>query len=101
MPLSRPDFPAAFNGRFKPALTRLRCPICRSASSHLTEVIDATTTWSVVDGKLNVQDGVHEPGYPQRVQGDCGCGHRWTIRGARSINGAITELDPETLQPST
>ncbi len=97
--LTERDFPAALNERFRPAITKLRCPSCGSRSFNLTEIVAAETTWEVSNGRLNREAGIHEFGQPQSVFGDCGCGHWWNVRCANLIDSVVTELDTETLAP--
>ena len=94
------DFPPAFNGRFAPAVTRIRCPRCKSRTLQLTETIEATTSWDVVNGALNMQGGIHEFGGAISLHATCcRCGHLWRPRGAIQVTCVTTDLDPETLQP--
>lgn len=96
----RADFPAAFNGMFQPAITKVRCPKCGSKDLVLTEKVDATTTWSVVGGKLNRQDGIHDVGGCSGVDGECSrCRHGWSLRNAIQITDVVTELHHETFEP--
>ena len=101
MPLTEKDFPEAMNGRFAPSVTALRCPKCRSRSFELIEVIDASTAWRVVNGRLNREDGFHEFGNPICVLAECSCGHHWKVRRATTVIQVVTDLDPKTLHPVT
>lgn len=98
--LTRSDFPEAFNGDFKPALTLRRCPSCHSRSFQLMESVEATTSFEVVDGKLNRAGGIHELGnFIGNVTGLCSkCGHRWTLKSATNLDMAVIDLDPQTLK---
>lgn len=96
------DFPEAFNGGFRPALTKSRCPKCRSSTLLITETIEAFTEFSVVKGRLNREGGIHEfGGWIGRLMGKCiPCGHSWKFRrGATQIEDVVTELDPDTFEP--
>jgi hypothetical protein len=98
--MQRSDFPSAFNGGFLPAITNCRCPRCKSRDIILTETMEALTSWEVVGGKLNREDGIHEFGSYVGLRGDCkNCSHGWRIRGAIQITDVVTELDPVTLKP--
>ena len=99
--LKRSDFPTAFNGGFRPAITKVRCPKCRSRNLALTEQVEAFTTFEVKDGRLNREDGIHELGnFIGGLTAKCQeCGHDWRIRGAGHIEDACTELDPFTFKP--
>lgn len=100
--MKQSDFPEAFNGEFKPALTKLRCPKCRSNTISLIEFVEASTAFEVVNGKLNREAGIHElGGFIGPMVGECrGCNHRWKLRGRVSnIEMVVTELDPETFKP--
>ena len=100
--LKRSDFPEAFNGQFRPALTDCRCPKCGSKTLTITETIEAFTEFQVVDGRLNREDGVHEfGGWIGRLIGHCSkCDHGWKFRRkATQIEDVVTELDPETFRP--
>jgi predicted nucleic-acid-binding Zn-ribbon protein len=98
--LTKADFPNSFNGDFRPALTRCRCPKCRSGNLLLTELVTAVTEWEVVEGRLNRAEGVHEPTGAEGVDGKCNdCGHRWRIKKAIQITCVTTELDPDTFDP--
>jgi hypothetical protein len=99
--MRREDFPVAFNGGFRPAVTKIRCPKCRCKNIQLTEFVEASTTFQVTDGKLNREDGIHELGnFIGRMAGKCdGCGHLWALRKASEIETVVTELDPKTFRP--
>lgn len=99
-PLSKQEFPEAIFGDFRPALTKCRCPKCRSGNLLLIELVTAVTEWVVVDGRLNRAGGVHETTGAEGMMGKCSdCGHSWRIRNAIQITCVITDLDPETFQP--
>lgn len=72
------------------ASTPLRCT-CGSRDLHLTETIEATTMYEVIGGRLDRDDGVHEPDGYIRLEAKCLlCRRRWRPRridGRRS--GAI------------
>lgn len=100
--LTEKDFPEAFNGQFRPALTKSRCPRCGSKTLTITESIEAFTEFQVIDGRLNRDGGIHEfGGWIGRLVGRCGkCDHTWSFRrGATQIEDVVTELDPETFRP--
>ncbi len=81
----------------RPATTHIRCPRCRSRSFTFIETCEWSTTFEVVGGRLDRQEGYHEPGCYTRLEAECACGHRWKIRGAIQINDAVIETErPET-----
>lgn len=65
------------------ARIRLRCPKCRSRNFAFTEIIEATTTWDVVNGLFARRAGINEPegitGYSARC---ARCDHFWRVRGS-------------------
>lgn len=96
------DFPRAYNNDFRPAVTKLRCPKCRSNNLRLIEFVEASTVFEVVNGKLNREAGFHElGGFIGPMVGNCNeCSHDWKLRGRMSnIEMVVTELDPETFEP--
>lgn len=70
-----------------PSSTPLRCPKCRSRDMCLT--IEAMTTWSVVNGRLDFDDGIHDfGGAIGNVQAVCmKCSHSWRTRSL--VHGLI------------
>lgn len=99
--MQKSDFPEAWNDEFRPAVTKLRCPRCRSKSIDLTEYVEASTTFTVVDGKLNRSQGMHDLGnFTGRMTGHCrSCHHGWTLKGAGNIDMVAVELHPTTFEP--
>jgi len=98
--LSKNDFPDDFHEDFRPAITKCRCPKCRSGNLLLVERVTAYTEWTVINGKLNRAEGIHEPTGADGVDGKCrDCGHSWRIRNAIQITCVAIELDPETFEP--
>jgi phage FluMu protein Com len=78
----------------RPATTRLRCPRCKSRTFTLIETCEHFTSFYVVDGKLDRQEGFHDVDGYTRLEADCPCGHRWKVRNAIQINDAVTEEPP-------
>lgn len=99
-PLSKQDFPAAWFGDFRPAVTKCRCPKCHSGTLWLTERVTAQTEWEVIDGRLNRAGGMHEATGTDGVVGRCqDCGHKWRVRNAIQITCVAIELDSKTFEP--
>lgn len=101
--LTEDGFPFNINGDFKPAITHVRCPKCRSSDLWLTEFVSASTAWEIDGGRLNLSAGAHEiqgQDDKRNMVGDCRtCGHVWRLRKANQITDVVTELDPETFEP--
>lgn len=100
--MDRSDFPVAFNGNFRPALTKCKCPICGSKTLFITETIEAFTEFEVINGKLNREAGINDfGGWIGKLMGTCAlCGHTWKFRNrATQIEDVVTELDPQTFEP--
>lgn len=98
--LSRRDFPEHNDEPFRPAVTEVRCPKCRSADLMLVETLEAGTQWAVRDGRLNRQAGYHEFGAALRVEARCDkCGHGWRLKKVQQISDCVKELDPKTFEP--
>lgn len=68
--------------------TKVKCPKCKSTNLTLNEVWDGHgITWEQIDGKIERQQGILEPGDPYKVHAECDqCRHRWTVRGALQID---------------
>lgn len=98
--LTRADFPTAFNGGFRPALTLRRCPQCRSRTISLTEFVSASTTFEVAEGLINREGGIHEFGdFVGNVRGECRkCAHTWTLKGASNLDHVVKDLDRDTIK---
>lgn len=93
------DFPEAFNGQFRPAISKIKCPKCRSKDLEITETMEAFTSFQVVDGRLNREGGIHEFGSWIGVSARCDrCDHHWKPRRAFMITDVVTELDPESFE---
>ena len=61
-------------------ITWPRCPKCKSQNVELIEIWDATISWLPDEPYFN--NGVLNPGDPNRVEGHClECGRRWRMRG--------------------
>lgn len=100
MTLTKADFPQALSDLFRPALTKYKCPKCKSVDFELVETSEAYTFFRVAGSKLNLEDGIHEPGHIISLHGRClRCGHCWKVKKAMQITDAITELDPNTFRP--
>jgi hypothetical protein len=78
-----------------PATTRIRCPKCRSRSFTFCETVEWGTFFNVRNGQLDLAEGCPEPGYPVRVQAQCGCGHSWKVR-AIQITSVVVEDEAAT-----
>jgi len=85
----------ALNGRQRrPASSKVRCPKCRSESLWLTENVWCTTSWEVKGGRLDLQEGFHEPGGVDSIEAKCSkCSHTWKLRGAMQIIDVTVEDD--------
>lgn len=98
--MKREAFPEHLAEPFRPAVTAIQCPACKSKSLTLTESGVLNTTWTVSEGKLNRSAGNHEPGTILQVTGKCDvCGHTWRLRRARQITDCVLELNPATFKP--
>lgn len=75
-------------------VTKAKCPKCGCKDLMLTEVWrDHTIQWEQVDGKIDRNDGVLEPGFAHKVEGKCSsCKHKWTFRNVIQIDNL---LNPE------
>lgn len=74
----------------KPATTKVRCPKCKSADLALVEIGTWTSLFRVRDGRLDRDEGEHEPESVDRLEGKCvKCGHIWKVRGASQIDDAV------------
>ena len=63
-----------------------RCPKCRKYPHTVTEVIENTTSFEVLEhGILDHEEGIHEMGEYVRVFSECSCGHIWVNRGINQI----------------
>jgi hypothetical protein len=100
--LTRLDFPDTWAEQFIPAITKVRCPKCRSRNLTLTESVGWTTTWTVRDGRLNRAAGIHEPGgICGPMTAECVCGHRWNLRrGAIQITCVVEDVELEEQSPA-
>lgn len=65
-----------------------KCPKCKSNRILIEELwINHYIQWEVLEGKIDLDDGVLEPGDPYKVNGICrDCSHKWTFRKALQIN---------------
>jgi len=65
-----------------------KCPKCKSKRLILEELwINHFIQWEVIDGKIDRNDGVLEPGDAYKVIGLCrDCNHKWTFRNALQID---------------
>lgn len=85
---------AAAKAGCRPAVTKVRCPKCRSRNLHLHETSEATLTFIVTDGRLDRDEGWQEPGNITGVYAECSsCQHGWTVRGAAQIDSVVTEIE--------
>lgn len=73
--------------------TKAKCPKCNSINLLLTEVWgEHTIEWEQLDGKIDRNNGVLEPGDPYKVEGRCkDCGNNWTFRGVYQIDKLFKE----------
>jgi hypothetical protein len=74
--------------RTPPAGPMVRCPRCRAKGENVY-LIEFWKNSSVefdqnADGTIE-KEGVLREGDPYKVQANCGCGHRWTLRGITQI----------------
>ena len=98
--LAKSDFPKAFNEQFSPAITRCRCPKCKSGNLLLIESLEASTAFEVRNGRLNRQAGIHEFGSFFALNAKCDdCGHGWRVKKSIQITDVVTDLDPKTFEP--
>lgn len=83
----------------RPATTRLRCPECRGRTLVLSELVSVSTSWNIVDGALDVADGINEVGEITGYVATCyGCGRHWKPRASfRSLvaeqSAAMTPIE--------
>lgn len=63
---------------------------------HLTESVEATTTFEVLDGQLDRADGIHNfGGFIGRLSAQClRCHHWWHPRRAMMITDVVEEVAP-------
>ncbi len=64
-----------------------RCPKCGLHPKFYDEILNGFSTRFDCDpdsGRIDAE-GTHHEGYPVRVKAQCGCGYRWTVRGAIQI----------------
>jgi hypothetical protein len=92
----------SFNGfHARPATSSVRCPRCRSRTLDLTETVECTTTWSVKNGVLDINEGFHEPGCITGVEAECVCGHHWKLRRCPTIYSCTAETEPADVKEPT
>lgn len=78
----------------RPAVTRLRCPSCRSGNLFLVESASWNTEWKVIDGKFDRSDGISNPQSIDRLDASCrDCDHHWKPRGAWQIDDVCEEIE--------
>ncbi len=82
----------SFNGSLRRLVqTKLRCPRCKSRDLRLHEQVNCTTTFIVMGGQFDRNEGWNEPGSIEGVWSECSrCGHGWRVRGADQIDDCIT-----------
>lgn len=90
--VTKADFPNHTWGDFRPALTRLRCPKCRSRDMEIVEESEAVLCFEVRNGLLNRGAGMAEPGCITGVTANClKCKHQWRPRKAGQIDDVVSE----------
>jgi len=68
-----------------------RCPKCGKYPDVIYEHFSATTTYDILDHGLLDTMGQPDPGFPEGLSAECGCGHRWNLRGIEQIDGLEVE----------
>lgn len=80
------------------AVSKVKCPKCKSNSLTLVEVWkNHTINWVQENGFFERNDGILEPGEPYKVEAHCDCGHRWTLRNILQIDQVMTLPTPPHL----
>lgn len=71
-----------------------KCPKCRQAAELYHEVWSGEQREYGVnpDGSVGVYHDV-VPGDPHHVEAECGCGHRWRLRGVRQLTDLQDKVD--------
>jgi len=69
--------------------TMRKCPKCKSHSFRLIEIWNNAAIYFEVENCIVDMAGSLEPGNPVRVEGRCGCGHSWTVKGIKQIHEVL------------
>lgn len=74
------------------AESRVTCYKCGSDTLTIHELWKGhSISFNQVNGKIDFNEGIMEPGSPYRVEAECVCGHTWTIRKAIQIGNIIKD----------
>lgn len=90
--LTKADFPNHEWGDFRPAVTLLRCPKCKSRDLEIVETTEGLLCFRVVNGLLNRGAGMVESGGIVGLNANClKCRHHWKPRKAHQIDDVASE----------
>ncbi len=70
--------------------SKAKCPKCGSTNLHLTEICEASTSFSQSAGYIHKDSSYNEFGRIVRLEGKCDrCHHGWIFRNAIQITNVI------------